>query len=397
MAKAALLGIGVVGGGVAELLRDNAGEISSGAGEPIELKYILASRPHPESPFSDKIIHDFSLIENDPEVSVVAECIGGVTAAYDYVKRALRARKSVVSSNKELIAEKGLELLSIAKEKNVSLLFEASVGGGIPIIRPLAQCLAANRIEEIYGILNGTTNYILTQMLQCGEDFDSALKQAQRLGYAEADPSADVEGLDACRKICILADMCFGHNVPPERVKTRGITCVTDKDTSLAGQLGFSIKLLGRAVRVGEQLAVYVSPHLIASDKLLSNINGVMNGICVKGNAVGECLFYGAGAGRLPTASAVVADIIDAVRREDQKKYIGWDGGPEELLTDPDELPRRWYIRAQTDESTLFALFGEKTVSSGGQTAAITPVMPLSQLKERTVELSVETIFPVLD
>lgn len=391
--KAALLGMGIVGGGVAELLDQNADKIAEAARQSIELKYILDIRPHPESPYAHLVTSDFSLIENDPEVGVVAECIGGCGAAYEFVKRSLQAGKSVVTSNKELVAEKGLELLAIAKEKNVSFLFEASVGGGIPIIRPLAQCLAANRVEEIYGILNGTTNYILTQMLQCSQSFDDALKDAQRLGYAEINPTADVDGIDACRKIGILADLCFGKNVSPALIKTRGIRDVSGEDAILAEQLGFAIKLLGRALRCGEHLAAYVSPHLIGCDKMLANVSGVMNGIVVRGNAVGECLFYGPGAGRFPTASAVVADMIDATRHDKESKYITWGPGGDELLTDPDELPRRWYVRTSGDGETLKAL-GD-VVCAGGKYACVTGVMPLSALN--AMGLAFEQVFPVLD
>jgi homoserine dehydrogenase len=323
--------------------------------------------------------------------------MGGLYYANDYVSRALRAGKSVVTSNKELIAEKGLELLNIAKEKDVSLLFEASVGGGIPIIRPLAQCLAANRIEEVYGILNGTTNYILTQMLQCGEDFDSALKDAQRLGYAEANPSADVDGIDTARKICILADMCFGRNVAPSLVKPKGIRSVTANDAALASRMGYSIKLLGRALRVGEErLAVYVAPHLVSKKKLISGIDGVMNGIFVRGNAVGECMFYGAGAGKLPTASAAVADIIDAVRREDEKKYISWDRSIMQMLVDPYEMNRRWFVRSE-DGTGLCHVFDYVVSAEGGHHAIITDPMPLSKVKDMTRKLDITAIYPVLD
>lgn len=397
MAKIALLGIGTVGGGVARLLTSNAAQIAGGAGEEIELKYILCSRPHPDSPFAGKLIYDFSVIENDPEVSVIAECIGGVGAAYDYVKRALVSGKSVVTSNKELIAEKGPELLSLAAENGARVLFEASVGGGIPIIRPLTQCLAANRVDEIYGILNGTTNYILTQMFQCSQSFDEALRDAQRLGYAESDPTADVEGLDAGRKICILADICFGHHVPPGKIKVRGITGITANDAVLAEGLGMTVKLLGRARRVGERLAVCVSPHMIGHDKMLANISGVMNGICVRGDAVGECLFYGAGAGSLPTASAVVADIIDAVRRAFDGKCPVWSEDGPDMLLDPDELPCRWYVRAGAENASLESVFGGAAVSVDGMSAVITGEMSRSELEEMCAGLDGLAIFPVLD
>ena len=397
MAKIALLGIGTVGGGVAELLCSNAAQIAAGAGERLELKYILCSRPHPDSPFADKIIYDFSVIENDADISVVAECIGGVGAAYEYVKRALLAGKSVVTSNKEPIAEKGMELPGIAAHKNVRLLFEASVGGGIPIIRPLTQCLAANRVDEIYGILNGTTNYILTQMFQCAQRFDTALREAQRLGYAESDPTADIEGLDAGRKICILADICFGRNVPPDKIRIRGISEITAADAALAGRLGFTVKLLGRAKRLENRLVVYVSPHMIGEDKLLSGISGVMNGICVKGNAVGECLFYGAGAGRLPTASAVVADLIDAVRHTPDGKGPRWAEGSDDLLADIDELPCRWYVRSRTDAAALERVFGGGAVTENGYSASITAEMPRTELEDLCAGLREAVAYPVLD
>lgn len=395
MAKIALLGIGVVGSGTAELLQSNAQNISAAAREEIEIKYILAAREHPESPFRDRIIHDFSLIERDPEISVVAECIGGAGVAFDYVSRALRAGKSVVTSNKELIAEKGLELLALAKQRRVSLLFEASVGGGIPIIRPLAQCLAANRIDEVYGILNGTTNYILTQMLQCGKDFEAALREAQALGYAEADPSADVDGIDACRKISILADMCFGRNVCPADVATEGIRSITARDACFAEALGCSIKLLGRAVRHEEGACVYVAPHLIAKNALLSNVSGVMNGIVVRANAVGECFFYGPGAGKLPTASAMVADIIDAVLHEADRKYIDW--GAHAALTPAEELPGRWYVRLRADERTRALAAGLPCAEKEGELAFLSREMPRRELDGLLSGFDTARVLRVLD
>lgn len=354
MKKAALLGFGVVGSGVAKLFEGNAAAIENGAGEPMELKYILTRREHPESPFADRMIRDIGVIAADPEIYVVAECIGGVGAAYDYVRRCLEAGKHVVTSNKELVAEKGLELLAIAKEKKVCFLFEASVGGGIPIIRPLTNCLSANRIDEVYGIVNGTTNYILTQMFHCGADFSAALKEAQRLGYAEADPTADVEGIDACRKICILADLCFGKNVSPAWVETSGIGDVTAADVTAAANLGCSIKLLGRAVRLPDgRVTARVAPHLVSGENLLSAVSGVMNGVVVRGDAVGDCLFYGAGAGSLPTASAVVADMIDSVRHEKGGRFIDWTAAEkEDFFVPASALPSRWYVR-RADGSTF--------------------------------------------
>lgn len=378
MAKAALLGIGTVGSGAAELLRDNAEKIAASLGQELELKYILAAREHPDSPFAGKIIHDFSLIENDPEISVVAECIGGVGAAYDYVRRSLLAGKSVVTSNKELVAEKGLELLGLARERGLMFLFEGSVGGGIPVIRPLSQCLAGERISEISGILNGTTNYILTQMLQCGQSFENALAEAQALGYAEADPSADVEGLDACRKICILADLGFGRNVEPALVSTQGISSISAADAAFAGELGYSIKLLGRAVELGGRLCVYVAPHLVAGSQLLSNVSGVMNAVVVKGSGVGQCMFYGPGAGKLPTGSAVVADMMEAVRRRGEDSGIDWAPGDRDMLMSEDELPSRWYVRLAAPCRELSGQWLEKD----GSFACISESLSRRRLKE---------------
>ena len=349
MKKAALLGCGIVGGGVEIIFRENAANLEKAVGEPVELKYILETRDCTGMPFADKVVTDFSVIENDPEVTVVAECIGGVGIAYEFAQRTLRAGKSFVTCNKQMIAEKGLELLSIAREKGVALLFEASVGGGIPLLRPLTWCLAANRIDEICGIVNGTTNYILTHMIQCGQSFTDALAEAQKLGYAEADPSADVDGVDAMRKICILSDLCYGSNVPPEKVKTEGIRGVASVDAANAEVAGYAIKLLARTIRLdGDRFTSFVSPHLVSKNALLGNVNGVMNAVMVRGNAVGETLFYGAGAGRMPTASAVVSDILDTFRRGDGRRFIDWGPEKPELFVDPDEVPSHWYVRWAT-------------------------------------------------
>jgi homoserine dehydrogenase len=294
-----------------------------------------------------------------------------------------------------MIAERGLELLSLAKEHRVFLLFEASVGGGIPLLRPLTTCLSANRIEEVCGIVNGTTNYILTQMIQCGQDFDSALADAQRLGYAEADPSADVDGIDAMRKLCILADLCFGSNVPPERVPTEGIRGVHAEDAALAERLGYAIKLLARARRLdGERFTAYVAPHLVPHGHMLASVQGVMNAVAVRGNAVGETLFYGAGAGRMPTASAMVADILETFRRGNGRKFIDW--GPEipERFVDPDEVPSRWFVRYTGGCGSSFA---ESCVNSDGSCGAITASMDRRALTELLAGLQVESIFRVLD
>jgi homoserine dehydrogenase len=335
--KCAILGFGNIGSGTAELLRSNAERIAKSAGRTVELKYILDVRfPH-DSEFANLFTTDFSVIENDPEINIVIETIGGAKIAYDFTKRALLAEKSVVTSNKELVALHGHELLEIAKAKNVNYLFEASVGGGIPILRPLTQCLAANEITEIYGILNGTTNYILTMMDSEGWSYETALREAQKLGYAEADPSADVSGKDTCRKICILADLVFGKQIDPNSISVKGI----EELSGLYVPPGSKIKLIGRAGRTSNgKIAIYVAPHVIDKTNLLYNVDGVFNGIVVRGNAVGEVMFYGQGAGKMPTASAVVADVIDAVKHEHARKWVYWDDGDGVELADPSELAK---------------------------------------------------------
>ena len=353
MIKVAVLGFGIVGSGVVQVLDENADIISSKAGGDITVKYILDVVDFPNSPWKNLLIKDFSVIESDPEVRVVVETIGGIGIAYEFTKRCLAAGKSVVTSNKELVAKKGYELLELARENNANYLFEASVGGGVPIIRPLTQCLAANRIDEIFGIMNGTTNYILTQMIECSESFDNALKDAQKLGFAEQNPTADIEGIDAQNKISILSDLCFGKHVNPESLKTRGITGVSLEDVEIASRAGYKIKLIGRAKRMPEgKIAAYVAPHFVSSNMLISNVSGVMNAIFVRGNAVGETMFYGPGAGSLPTASAVVADVVDAAKHIDTRKWVGWEAEEDGFVTDAALIESRWYIRtANTDDT----------------------------------------------
>lgn len=401
MAKVAILGLGTVGSGVAEVLTKNAESIAKKAGEPVEIKYILGRHDYPDSPFRDLVVTDFSVIEKDPEVTVVAECIGGKDAARDYTLRALRAGKSVVTSNKEVVAECGDEFFAIAREKNLNYLYEASVGGGIPIIRPLYSCLAANEITEIYGILNGTTNYILTKMIKEGLSFDNALAQAQEKGYAEADPTADVEGFDACRKICILASLSFGRHVYPAQVPTQGITGVTAEDVALAEAAGMKIKLLGRAIRQENgKLIVYVAPHLIPEDQQLSGVEDVFNGIVVKGDAIGDVMFYGRGAGKLPTASAVSADIIDAVKHQNRRKSMDWAPGGSDLMGDFDALPLSWYIRTEEREVRIGTVFGDvETISApnlSGQCALLTAPLCRRELEEKLEGFTALTCLPVL-
>ena len=314
MVNVAILGFGTVGSGVAEVLTGHEDSISRKINDFIRLKYILDVRKFPGSPYENCFVDDFSIIESDPEVDIVVETIGGATVALDYTRRALEAGKSVVTSNKELVAAHGYDLLQLAKSKGVSYLFEASVGGGIPIIRPLSQCLAANDILEIYGILNGTTNYILTRMIRAGLPFETALKEAQDNGYAERDPSADIEGHDACRKICILAAIAFGRHVYPEQVPTEGITGVTLADVDYAGAAGKKIKLLGRAVRMEDgKVCAYVAPHLVDDSHPLAGVDDVFNGVLIHTDMLGDTMFYGRGAGKLPTAGAVVSDLLDLI------------------------------------------------------------------------------------
>jgi homoserine dehydrogenase len=377
VADVAVLGFGVVGSGTVEVLDKNSDRITRNANQEIRVKYILDIRDFPESPYRSLMIHDFETIVNDPGIAVVVETMGGVGSAYEYTKRCLTAGKSVVTSNKELVAARGCELLKLAGENGVNYLFEASVGGGIPIIRPMAQCIAANKVNEIYGILNGTTNYILTEMLKNGAEFSSALMDAQKKGYAEKDPSADIDGHDACRKICILSSLAFGKHVYPEYVPTEGIRGVTSEDMRFADELGYKIKLLVRARAVGEKTAVYVAPHLVGGDHLLAGVNGVMNSIVVRGNAVGDLMFYGAGAGKMPTASAVAADVIDAVKHIKARKLLSWDEGGEDAVADPLTLESAWYVRTSAARKKIEREFGEVVfaVSSGETTAFKTSYM----------------------
>ena len=403
MVNVAILGFGVVGSGVAEVLATNGPHIDQKVDDLIRLKYILDVRDFPDSPFADKVVHDFSVIENDPEVSIVVETIGGAKAALDFTRRALRAGKSVVTSNKELVAEHGCELLKLAAEKGVSYLFEASVGGGIPILRPLNQCLAANEIEEITGILNGTTNYILTRMIRGGLSFDAALKEAQANGFAEQDPTADIEGHDACRKICILASLAFGRHIYPRQVPAEGITGVTLSDVAWAEACGKKLKLLGRAIRQADgRVCAYVSPHLVDVENPLAGVEDVFNAIAVKGNAIGDVMFYGRGAGKLPTASAVVADVIDAAKHRDEKKRVFWAEGGEDTTVSPDGLASAWYVRGSGDAGAVqAALPGARLLARAdapaGEFALVTPPMTRAELDGKLAGAEPLSVFRLLD
>ena len=391
MIKVAILGFGTVGKGVADVLGENEKTVSAHAGDTVALKYILDIVDFPDSPWADRIIHDFSVIENDPEVQIVVETIGGLRVAYDYTRRALLAGKSVVTSNKELVAERGAELLQLAKEQHVNYFFEASVGGGIPIIRPLTQCLAANQIREITGILNGTTNYILTRMRRDGVDMETALREAQASGYAEANPSADIDGPDACRKICILADLAYGRHVPPASVLTEGIRGITAHDMVCADHAGYVIKLLGRVLRRDDgRLHILVAPHLVPNDRILAGVSGVFNGIMVIGDMVGELMFYGQGAGKLPTASAVAADVIDAALHLEKRKAFGWTAGGPELVADCGEMVYRCYVRLNscTAEAVRGCFPGAQLIGEmPGEVIFITEPLPVKTVEDRLKEL----------
>lgn len=344
MKNVAVMGYGTIGSGVVEILDRNKEVIAKKVGEPVSVKYILDLREFPGTPVEDKIVHDFSVIVGDPEVSMVIETMGGLKPAYAFVKASLEAGKHVATSNKALVAAHGTELIRIAKEHKVNFLFEASVGGGIPVIRPLYTSLAGEEIEEITGILNGTTNYILTKMDKNGDTFENALREAQDLGYAERNPEADVEGHDTCRKIAILTAMAAGHEVNYEHIYTEGITNITDVDFAYAESLRTSIKLLGSSRLEQGAAHAFVAPVMIGMDHPLYSVSDVYNGILVKGNMLGTSMFYGSGAGKLPTASAVIADIIEALKNEDQHVELGWD--EESLKIYPMEtMSFRYFVR----------------------------------------------------
>ena len=346
MLQIALLGFGVVGSGTAEVICQNQKQIAAYCGEEVNVKYILDLREFPNHPLGDRVVHDIKIILNDPEVVLVAEMMGGAHPAYDFTRAALEAGKHVVTSNKEVVATFGAELLDLARTNHVSYLFEASVGGGIPIIRPMQTDLASNEILAVSGILNGTTNFILTKMKNEGAAFSDVLKLAQQKGYAEANPAADVEGLDAARKIVILAALAFGKLLDPNKISTTGITGITQEHTALADKLGGAVKLIGHTERIGEQVLALVSPFLVLSSNPICHVDDVYNGILVDTNMLGRALFYGAGAGKLPTASAVVADILDILSgRSTDRRLPHWKVATAEDAANADSLScRRVYV-----------------------------------------------------
>ena len=396
MIQIAILGLGTVGTGVARVVAENARQIERKLGEPLQVKTILVRR-FKDGPYRQLMTDDFSRIEQDEDIRVVVETIGGVEAAYEYTKRALEAGKHVVTANKQLVAEHGCELLALAREKGVNYLFEASVGGGIPILHPLTECMAANRIDEVYGILNGTTNYILTRMVRTGASFADALQEAQEKGYAEADPTADVEGIDAGRKTCILADLAFGRQTDPAAVPMEGISRLDLKDVKEAERAGYRIKLLGRAVRLENGArSAYVSPHLISEDTPLANVEDVFNAVVVRGNATGEVMFYGKGAGALPTASACVADVMEALQSGVHRKPLGWDADPAGFV-DPMELSGRWYVRTADSADRAAEVFGQSQVlSEEDGTVVLTEMLTGRKAAELSAGLRTQACLRVL-
>lgn len=398
MAKIAVLGYGTVGSGVVEVLEKNRGLIEKRAGESLEVKYILDLRDFPGDPHEAKVVHDVNVILEDEEVSILCETMGGNEPAYTFSKKALMAGKSVCTSNKELVANHGAELIALAKKHDCNYLFEASVGGGIPIIRPLCNALTAERVEEISGILNGTTNYILTKMEQEGAKFEDALKKAQELGYAERSPEADVEGWDACRKIAILSSLMTGRTVDYNEVYTEGITQITPEDFAYAHSMGMTIKLLAVSKRKApadsaeeDRYLAAVAPYLVSRQKPLAGVNDVFNAVFVHGNMLGESMFYGKGAGKLPTASAVVADVVDCAKHSGKHIICLWEEEKIHLM-DFGQTKGRFFVRVKkSGEETAKALFGpvEKIELEGldGEFAFVTEVMSETEAAERLAQL----------
>jgi len=392
MINIAILGFGVVGSGTAEVLTENKAIIEERLGKEYNIKYILDLRDFPDSPFADKIVHDFNIILNDSDVSVVAEMMGGSHPAYDFTKAALEAGKSVVTSNKEVVSTFGVELCAIAKAHGVRYLFEASVGGGIPIIRPLINDLSSNKVTKICGILNGTTNYILTSMRDKGSDFAEVLAEAQKLGYAEANPSADVDGIDAARKTVILSALASGKLINPKTIYTKGITDITLDDVEFARAFGYVIKLIGYTEIKNGKIFAFVSPRMIPAANPLSTIDGVFNGVLVTANMVGEVMFYGPGAGKLPTASAVVADIIDIIANIDSEvKPIVWEEATESELADfADYECRRMFVLRESNIPDCIPCGNVKKI--GSLTAIVTDEPMSERDADKIIDLLSEII-----
>lgn len=395
MVNIAVLGYGTIGSGVVEVLSTNGDSIQKRTGDEINVKYVLDLREFPGDPIMDVLVHDVNIILDDPEVSIVVEVMGGVEPAYTFVREALMRGKSVVTSNKELVAKHGAKLLDLAKEKELNFLFEASVGGGIPIIRPLNQSLTADEIMEITGILNGTTNYILSKMTDEGLDFATALKNAQELGYAERNPSADVDGHDACRKIAILSSLAYGMQVDFEDIYTEGISHITAEDISYAKELDAKIKLFATSIRdIDDSVYAMVAPMMIRENNPLYSVNDVFNGIFIRGNVIGDVMFYGSGAGKLPTASAVVADVVDAAKHIGKNIWTIWSSKKLEL-TKINKVSHRYFIRVKHTEDIkqkVNELFGDVNFvvvkSLPDEIGFVTGLMSEKDLEAKKVDLA---------
>ena len=401
MKKFAVLGHGVVGSGVVELFYKNKANIEKHAGSEMDIKYILDLRDFPDSPYKDKFTKNFDDILNDDEVVAVAECMGGVEPAFTYTKKLLEKGKSVSTSNKELVAKKGDILLKSAKEHNCNFFFEASVGGAIPIIRPLHRCLAANDITKVSGILNGTTNFILTKMYNDNMPFSEALALAQKLGYAEKDPTADIEGHDACRKICIISSLVFGKHVYPESVFTKGISDIQLCDVSSADMLGYSIKLIATVSKTSNgKILPVVMPMLVPSENIIAGVSDVFNAVLVYGDGIDKTMFYGRGAGKLPTASAVLGDIIESVKHDVTVFSQTWESSQDDsFIDDVDNFTARWYFRTPS-ENVLSTGIGDTydVHEDGSEYAFVTnDALTFKQAKNMAEQMKALTVIPVLD
>lgn len=397
MVKIAVIGFGNIGGGLVQLVEKNKQLILKDTGKEVEVKYIVDIRDFTGHPLEHKIIKDFNIVLNDPEVSIVAEMIGGSHPAFDFSIAALKAGKHVVSSNKEVVANFGEVLLETAEKNGVAYLFEAAVGGAIPIIRPMRQSLSSDNIISVNGILNGTTNYMLTSMLENGKTFDEALKKAQELGYAEANPSADVDGIDACRKICILSALAYGKIYNSEAVHTEGIRNITKRDTGDAEKLNAAIKLIGRTEKTADgKVFIIVSPRMVTADSPLSHVNDVFNGILVSGEAVGELMFYGKGAGSIPTAGAVLADVIEVVKHLDvgQIPTSKWERADDSTLADYKSVPMVFYCRVKGEKLPS----GVKAVSfDDGESSFVSEKMTQYELEKLLSGFEVTSVIRFVD
>lgn len=389
--KVAVMGYGTIGSGVVEVLSINSESIAKKAHQEIEVKYVLDLRDFPGDPMEKKIVHDYKVIAEDPEIEIVVETMGGVEPAYTFVKAMLEAGKNVTTSNKALVAAKGAELIALAREKSVNFMFEASVGGGIPIIRPLNSCLTADEIEEITGIVNGTTNYMMTEMTEKGSEFDDVLKDAQAKGYAEKDPTADIEGYDACRKIAILTSLVCGKQVDFEDIHTEGITKISATDIKYAKAMNRKIKLLATSRKVGDGYVAMVAPFLLPQSHPLYNVDGVFNAIFVHGNVLGDAMFYGSGAGKLPTASAVVADIVEMAKHRNINISVEWSEEKMELVG-YEKSSNRFFIRTTVSKEEITSVFGEvsyvEAEGVSGETGFITEAMTEEAYQEKAAKLS---------